>query len=399
LSSSSQFEFPPPVRAVFFVVVRLDIPTYNNPALRIDYLQLRDIRNIAYCEIEPAPGLNYIYGSNAQGKTNLIEAIHFLATLDIHRGQTSDFIRNDAERGNIAANVEVDDLHRRIEITVEKRRSAIVVDGDAVRRSRDYLGRVLSVAFFPEDMLILLMEPALRRRWLDKFLGTYHLPYRETVSDAKKALESRNSLLREPMRPEPTLFDSIESVLAPLAAKIMVGRREIIGVLTEELARIYSDDFAGSGTPSLEYKPSFKPAEAGNTEVLAEAYRQALKEGRERDIAVTSTLVGPHRDDFILSIDSQPVRTFASRGEVRTALFSLNIAKLSILREKYGNDPIVLLDDVLSELDFDRRRMVISALPKGSQIFITSTEKDDEIISLNSGSAVWYVENGKVEKV
>ncbi len=364
--------------------------------MRIDYLQLRDIRNIGHCEIEPAPGLNYIHGSNGQGKTNLIEAVNFLATLDIHRGGAGDFIRHGAERGFISAKVEVEELHRHIELSVEKRRCSIVVDGEAVRRSRDYLGRVLSVAFFPEDMLILLMEPALRRRWLDTFLGACYLPYRETIAEARRALDSRNALLREPVRPEGSLLDSIDAVLAPLAGRIMVERREIIHVLDAEMARIYSDDFSGAGTPSLEYKPSLRVAESGDADEVAVAYREALSESRERDIAVTSTLVGPHRDDFILRLDGQPVRTFASRGEVRTALFSLNLSKLSILRRKWSADPIVLLDDVLSELDIERRRMVIASLPEGSQIFITSTENDDTIFPSGRNRAAWHVENGQI---
>lgn len=364
--------------------------------MRIEHLQLKNVRNIASCSLELSPGVNFIYGNNAQGKTNLVEAIHFLATLDFHRGQSADFIRHGQQSARLTARVEVEGLHRNIDITIEKRRNAITVDGDSVRRARNYLGQVLSVAFFPEDMLVLLMEPALRRRWMDRLLSLYHIPYRDTISKAKKALDSRNRLLREPQPPQPALLGSIDATLAPLAAEIMVKRREIISVLEGEIKKIFSDDFSGAGEPSLEYYPSFKNCILGDIEEISTAYLEALNAGRERDIASRTTLTGPHRDDFIMAINSQPVRAYASRGEVRTALLSLNLAKLSVLKKKYGHDPIVILDDILSELDKDRRHKVLKALPENSQIFITSTEKDDSIVDITKDVAFWLVEAGEV---
>jgi DNA replication and repair protein RecF len=367
--------------------------------LHVEYLNLCDVRNIAACELKPAAGLNFIYGPNGQGKTNLVEAIHFLVTLDFHRGQASDFIRRGQSKACIKTDVEVEGLHRHIEITIEKGRSILTVDGSPVRRMKNYLGRVLAVAFFPEDMLILLMEPALRRRWLDKLIGLYHLPYRDTVANAKKALDNRNSLLREPSEPETSLLDSIDAVLAPLAAEIMVKRRDILKLLVRHLKEVYEIDFSGAGEPDVEYRPSFKNAAEGSKQEIEASYHQALTSGRERDLATGSTMVGPHRDDFILTIDSQAVRTFASRGEVRTALFSLNLAKLAILREKYALDPIIILDDVLSELDADRRKKVIASLPAGSQVFITSAEKSDIMMGDNQSTAFWSVQDGNISAV
>ena len=364
--------------------------------MRVDHLHLTDVRNIAHCDIEPSPGMNFLHGKNGQGKTNLVEAIYFLATLDFHRGQATDFVRKGKGRSSIAASVEVDGLHRRIEITLEGKRRTVLVDGDPVRRVKDYLGRVLAVAFFPEDMQILLMEPALRRRWLDNLLTLYHLPYRDTLNKAKKALDNRNQLLRESVLPKAALFNSVEGVLSPLAAEIMVRRRDMLGILDERLRDIYGNAFNGAGEPALIYEPSFNKAIDNGREGLAEAYADALVALRERDIAAGTTLTGPHRDDFTLSLDSKPARTHASRGEVRTALFSFNLAKVHILREKYNQDPIVILDDVLSELDSDRRARVLQSLPKNSQVFITSTEKDEIITASRTDAAFWFVDGGVI---
>ena len=369
---------------------------YNNPTLLIEHLHLTDVRNIAHCDIEPSPGMNFLYGKNGQGKTNLVEAIHFLATLDFHRGQADDFIRRGASRAVISARVEVDGLHRNIEITLEGKRRAVLVDGDPVRRVKDYLGRVLAVAFFPEDMQILLMEPSLRRQWLDKLLTLYHLPYRDTLTKAKKALDNRNRLLREPAPTQPALFQSVEGVLAPLAADIIVRRREMLTILDNKLKEIYQRDFGCAGEPLLNYEPSFNKAAAMGKDDIAESYRTALAAHRERDIAAGTTLVGPHRDDFSLALDAKAVRTLASRGQVRAALFSLNLAKIDILREKYGLDPIVILDDILSELDSDMRRKVLLSLPKGSQVFITSTEKEYNIRDVDNNLACYKVEEGGI---
>jgi len=339
--------------------------------------------------------MNFLYGKNGQGKTNLVEAIHFLATLDFHRGQADDFIRRGASRAVISARVEVDGLHRNIEITLEGKRRAVLVDGDPVKRVKDYLGRVLAVAFFPEDMQILLMEPALRRQWLDKLLTLYHLPYRDTLTKAKKALDNRNRLLREPAPQQPALFQSIEGVLAPLAADIIVRRREMLAILDKKLKGIYRDDFECAGEPLLTYEPSFNKAAGKGKDDIAEGYRTILA-ARDRDFAAGTTLVGPHRDDFSLSLEAKAVRTLASRGQVRTALFSLNLAKIDILREKYGVDPIVILDDILSELDSEVRRKVLLSLPKGSQVFITSTEMESHILDISARLARWKVEDGGI---
>jgi DNA replication and repair protein RecF len=370
---------------------------YNNTTLRVEHLHLTNVRNIAQCDIEPSPGMNFLYGKNGHGKTNFVEAIYFLATLDFHRGQAADFISRGESKASISAQVEVDDLHRNIEITLEGKRRTVLVDGDPVRRVKDYLGRVLAVAFFPEDMQILLMEPALRRRWLDKLLTIYHIPYRDTLNRAKKALENRNQLLREPVRPQASLFQSVEAVLAPLAAEIMVRRREMVAILDEKLREIYEHDFDGTGEPYLAYEPSFRISEDDKLDAITSAYNQALSSGREKDLTAGITLVGPHRDDFILQLDYQVVRTHASRGEVRTALFCLNLAKVDILREKYNQAPIVILDDVLSELDAERRKKVLLSLPKGSQVFITSTEKEHNVLESANPIVFWKVEDGLIK--
>ncbi len=362
--------------------------------MRVEHLQLSNVRNITSCSIEFSPWVNFIHGNNGQGKTNLVEAIHFLATLDFHRGQSSDFIMHGKQCARLIARVEVEELHRNIDITIEKGGNRIVVDGDRIKRVKNYLGQVLSVAFFPEDMLILLMEPGLRRRWMDRLLSLYHIPYRETIAKARKALDGRNRLLREPEPPQPSLLGSIDAVFAPLAAEIMVRRMEIIAQLDTEVKRIFSNDFSGAGEPSLQYIPSFKKQTGANIEEISAEYLEYLTAVRDRDIAARTTLTGPHRDDFAMMLDNQPVRTCASRGEVRTALLSLNLAKLSILKKKYGHDPIIILDDILSELDLGRRHKVLTALPENSQIFITSTEKDVPIRDRVKDIAFWHVEGG-----
>lgn len=232
---------------------------------------------------------------------------------------------------------------------------------------------------------------------MDRMLNLYHIPYRETIAKARKALDGRNRLLREGEPPQPSLLGSVDAAFAPLAAEIMVRRMAMIAQLDTEVRRIFANDFSGAGEPSLQYIPSFKKHPGGNIEEISAAYLEYLTTVRDRDIAARTTLTGPHRDDFAMMLDNQPVRTCASRGEVRTALLSLNLAKLSILKKKYGHDPIVILDDVLSELDSGRRHKVLAALPWNSQIFITSTEKDESISERVKDIAFWHVEGGIIK--
>jgi DNA replication and repair protein RecF len=379
-----------------FLWMKVPDAGYNGAALRVEYLNLTNVRNIARCEFEPSPGMNFLHGSNGQGKTNFVEAVYFLATLDYHRGTSAEFIRRGETSASIKSRVEVDELHRNIEITLEGRRRQVLVDGDPVRRVKDYLGRVLAVAFFPEDMQILLMEPSLRRQWLDKLLTLHHIPYRETLNRAKKALENRNRLLKDQPVADASLFKSVEAILSASAAEIMVRRRDMLTLLEAKLREIYSRDFDGAGTPSLAYAPSFDKGASADRAAIGEAYARHLADHRGRDIAAGTTLIGPHRDDFTLDLDSKTVRAHASRGEVRTALLCLNLAKVVILREKYDQEPIILLDDVLSELDMGRRGKALASLPPGSQVFITATERYDNIAAWEGKASFWKVQDGMI---
>lgn len=327
---------------------------------------------------EPDPETNVLVGENGAGKTSLLEAVAYLGLLRSFRGTPDDAI---IREGAVAAVIrgEFDGASGSVRVEVElpaAGRRRILLNGKRPARNRDVLAEVPVVAFQPDDLDLVKRGPSLRRGYLDDLAAQLWPQAVADQTEFDRALRQRNSLLRhEGPRADPITLDAWDERLAASGAKLMWHRMRVLRELDGPLAEAYRL-VGAEGSVTWRYVTNWGGAELEDPERMEEALRSALGGSRERDLDRRVTSVGPHRDDPVLLIDGRPARTQASQGEQRTAALALRIAAYRVLTQHLGTRPILLLDDVFSELDPARARGVLELLP-GGQVFVT-TARDDE---------------------
>jgi DNA replication and repair protein RecF len=335
--------------------------------MRLDRVWLTDLRSYASAEISLAPGLTAVLGDNGQGKTNVLEAIAWLATLSSFRGApTEALIREGAARGIIRAEGEREGRSILLEAElVANGRNRVLVNRQPLKRARDLLGVLRVTVFAPDDLDLVKGGPAERRRYLDDTLVASHPRYDALRSDVDKVLKQRNALLKNAggHLDESAAFtlDVWDAKLAESGGALAAARQDLLSRLAPELSRMYDAVAHGPAEVTATYAADW--ATAGLAEALAAARRDDLRRG-------VST-VGPHRDDVELRIGGLPARTHASQGEQRSLALALRLASHRVLTDITGSPPVLLLDDVFSELDPDRSDALLANLPAG-QTLLTS---------------------------
>ena len=335
--------------------------------MRLDRIWLGDLRSYESAEIALAPGLTALLGDNGQGKTNVLEAIAWLATLSSFRGAPAEaMVRRGAERAIIRAEGEREGRSVLIEAElVAGGRNRVLVNRQPLKRARDLLGVLRVTVFSPDDLELVKGGPAERRRYLDDALVASHPRYDALRSEVDKVLKQRNALLKGAggRLDESAAFtlDVWDAKLVEAGGALASARRNLLDRLAPVLSRTY--DAVAHG-----------PADVGAT-YLAEwsglGLAAALAAARRDDLRRGVSTVGPHRDDVELTIGSMPARTHASQGEQRSLALALRLASHQVITEVTGSTPVLLLDDVFSELDPDRSDALLANLPPG-QTLLTS---------------------------
>ncbi len=331
-------------------------------------LRLRDFRNYARLDAVFAPGFHIFLGDNAQGKTNLLEAIYLLATLRSFRGVGgSQMIRQD-QRGYFIGATVVSQTEHEIKVywsAVERR---LTLDGRPVRRLSDYLGTIKAVVFCSEDLQLIKGAARARRRYLDLLLSQTQPGYLALLQRYMQTLRSRNALLKR-RGPDPAALDGFSHELLRSGKELMRLRHALIPRLSP-LARLAFRRIAPETEElALEYAPSVKAD-----------FEVELTHTRQREAALRTTLVGPHRDDLRFLINGRPAAPFASEGQKRTLAIALKIAQAEYLSGIHGTPPMLLIDDVMGELDQKRRAGFLPLLQriheKHGQVFMTCTDEN-----------------------
>jgi DNA replication and repair protein RecF len=356
--------------------------------MRLLRLTLQNLRNIPLAELTFTGRQQFFVGANGQGKTNLLEALGFVTALRSFR--TSDtrlLIAQGQPEGALAAEFEHEKKGRiRVVITLRPGGKEVVVDGTRIARLADYLGDFPTVTFSTHDQQLIRGAPALRRRWLDLALAGTAPAYLEALTRYHRALEGRNQLLkRAASAPE---LHAFEQPLAEAAAALELARRCGVATLAPHVAAAYAAISAASEPASLHYEAD---TEAGEVE----AWRALFAKNRARDLQFRSTLSGPHRDDLGLQISGRAARDFGSEGQQRSLVLALRLAQVSYIRTLSGVEPIVLADDVLGELDPERRARFWSSLGETRQILATGTALPDAALG---GWEIFHVASGTFKR-
>ncbi len=347
--------------------------------MRISSLSLRDFRNHEHLDLTFPAGVTTIIGRNGRGKTNIVEAINYLAILGSHRVSTdAPLIRHGKESAHVVATVVKDDRSATIEIDInDNKTNQVQLNGAALRRPRDILGLVHTVVFAPEDLDLVKGDPGTRRKYIDEFATQLSPRLAGIRADFDKVLKQRNALLKSAGRR--TLNDSAKATLdvwteqfIAQAAQLTAARIDALSLLAPFVES--HGDAISANTEALNISYSSKWLVENNS--LEEQLRTALAQGFSDEIERGITLVGPHRDDLLLELAGLPAKNFASHGQSWSVALAMRLATFDVLRNHH-DDPILILDDVFAELDARRRERLLTQLDGVEQTLITAAVAED----------------------
>lgn len=343
-------------------------------ALRIRALVAERVRNLAPVQLEPRERFNVFVGDNGQGKTNLLEAIYVVATLRSFRtSKLADLVAFGQPGAKLGARVDKDGLVRVYEVELAPGSRKVRLDGKAPRPLSRYFGGFNVVVFTPEDLALPRGAPGDRRRFLDRGVFNFDPGYLAVASDFDKVLRTRNTVLKQAAQgviagPRvDDLLDIYDAQLARLATQIVAARQRFLAALSPQLEAAFSAITRTGRVAGARYESRLSGL--SEAEVAAR-----LRENRTRDLAAQTTTLGPHRDDVVLSLDGHEAGSFASQGQLRAIMLAWKTAELEVLGRAHGDSPILLLDDVSSELDASRNEFLFEHLANlAGQCFITTT--------------------------
>lgn len=358
--------------------------------MHVAHLRLRDFRNYARLDVDFTPGFHVLVGNNAQGKTNVLEAIYLLATLRSFRGVGGAQMIQHGKKGYFIGATVVSQGEHEIKMYWSSAERKLSLDAQPVKRLTDYLGTLRAVVFCTEDLQLVKGSGRGRRRFLDLLLAQTFPTYLPTLQRYAQALRSRNALLKQRSSDEVAL-ESFSRELVRLGEEITKQRRELIPKLSP-LARLAYRRIANDAEElRLEYQPSIK-----------RDFALELAQSRERERSYRLTLVGPHRDEVQLLLNDKSAAQFGSEGQKRTLAIALKIAQAEYVTGIHGTPPVLLIDDVMGELDVRRRGGLLPLLERAhharGQVFMTCTEENWPR-ELGRELQRWHVEAGALHKI
>ena len=364
----------------------------------IKELKLKNFRNYRELTLEPHPGVNLFFGRNGSGKTNLLEAIHYCSLGRSHRISNDAHVVKNGESFALSSVCVQNTLGRR-EIAVrfhpdEIQKKTILIDQKKIAKFSDMMGCLRCVIFSPEDLGLIKEGPSLRRRYLDMMISQINRGYFIALQQYKAGMDQRNAVirnLRANARADASVLSAFEETMAAPAAVIIRERRKITAMLSETAAETYRRISDTEESFRISYHSSVKEENE-----IEETLCRLFRENREDDIRMGFTSVGPHRDDLMLTLDRNQMKQFASQGQIRTAALSMKLSQMQILKNLGGDEPVLLLDDVMSELDRKRRACLINEI-NTFQTFITCADRED--VDCEKVQSVWQVSTPETEAI
>ncbi len=357
----------------------------------IKNLALMDYRNYESARITFSEGINILYGDNAQGKTNILEAIFVAGTTKSHRGSKDrEIIRFGEDEGHIRADIRKNDMNRRIDMHLKRNKTkGIAIDMVPIHRSSELLGTMNMVFFSPEDLSIIKDSPSERRNFMDMELCQLDKIYVSNLTNYKKVLEQRNNLLKQISfdRSKADMLSVWDAQLLKYGIEIIRKRNTFIDLINEIIPKIHSNLTSGREHLQLVYEKN----------VDENDFEDILEKKQEIDLRYQTTQAGPHRDDIAFMIDDMDVRVYGSQGQQRTVALSLKLAEIELVKRVINDNPILLLDDVMSELDRSRQDALLESI-QGIQTILTCTGYDDFIKERLAIDKVYKIVAGTIQE-
>lgn len=352
-------------------------------------LELKDYRNYKNLKMQFHSGTNILYGDNAQGKTNILEAIYLCGTTKSHRGSKDrEIIRFGKDEAHIKIILEKDKVSHRIDLHLKKNKSkGVAIDGIPIKKQSELFGMLNLVFFSPEDLNIIKDGPAERRRFMDIEISQIDRIYLYNLTNYNKILMQRNNLLKQ-IEYKRNLLDTLpvwDKKLVEYGTKVIEARFKFIKKLNMLVEDIHSEITGGRENLQVEYEPNVRQDE----------FEKRLNKSLERDLKVRSTSIGPQRDDLKFLVKDIDIRKFGSQGQQRTAALSCKLAEIDLVKEQIKENPVLLLDDVLSELDHHRQTFLLNSIGD-IQTIVTCTGLEEFVNNRFQLNKIFHVKNGSV---
>ncbi len=389
----------------------------------LSHLVLNEFRNYPHLELSLKPGLFLFYGENAQGKTNLLEAVGMLATGNSFHASSDREVVNWHARDHLArlqANIKrregdlqiemvifdptppniADSSHvssRTVELPANTPRKRVKINGVA-HKVMDVIGQMKVVLFAPTDLHLVDGPPDERRRFLDRALCQIQPRYCQALVQYRKIIIQRSALLKRirDNQEDPRMLEYLDERLTALANQIIFDRRHMLSALNVHTVALQETLSGGRERLEIIYRPSFKVNEEWNMTEAQQQYRHQLREVQRKEIQQGVCLLGPHRDDMEFMVNGVNMLTYGSRGQQRTVALSAKLAELAYMRASTGDEPVLLLDDVFSELDLPRREHLLHEVLRHEQVFLTATDLSSFPQEMLEQTHIYQVVQGEV---
>lgn len=370
--------------------------------MKVNELRLRNFRNYGKVDVQFSDGVNVLIGENAQGKTNLLEAIYVLALTKSHRANSNrDLISWDDKAADIWGLVQRSSGKTQLELTLSSKGKRAKVNHIEQAKLSTYIGQLNVILFAPEDLKIVKGSPQIRRRFMDIEFGQMSNKYLYNMTQYRRILKQRNAYLRQLHFHKATdtiYLDVLSDQLAAYAAEIIYQRVQLLGKLKKWSQKIHSAISQQRETLNFKYMTSLKKRELGSVEQIYQILLEKFKSNREKEICQGTSIFGPHRDDLRFIVNGKDVAQFGSQGQQRTAALATKLAEIDVMKEETGEYPVLLLDDVLSELDEGRQTHLLTAIQDKVQTFLTTTSMSNVATELIHNPKMFHVKDGIISK-
>ncbi len=366
----------------------------------ISNLKLTNFRNYSRLDLELGPKMNVIIGKNAEGKTNILESICVLALTKTYKtGIEPNLISFDKKSCRLRAKVKLNKVVKNLEITITPGKKTLKINKDEVKKISDYISNLNIIVFTPEDLEIIKGSPSIRRNLLNIELSQISTKYLNTYNEYNKILKMRNEYLKLLLTSsiaDKSYLDIITDKLIEKAVYIYEERRKYLDYINENIDSIYEKITSDTGLRII-YEPNIE-MDLYNHDEIREKMREIFKKNYKKELNYGMTLYGPHRDEFSFYLNGNNLKFFGSQGQQKVAVLSFKLAEIEIFKNKSNTNPVLLLDDIFSELDITKRNRLLDYVNKDIQSIITTTDVKSIRKKYLIDACVYEIKNGLIER-